>query len=248
MNDVQELLAEQVRYYRARAGEYDDGWYRRGRYDRGADANARWFADADAAADALRHFAPAGSVLELACGTGLWTERLHDHADHVHALDASPEVIERARARLGAEARVQFERADVFAWEPQRAYDVCFFAFWLSHVPDERFDAFWEKVRRALAPGGRVFFLDSAPSEHASAADHKLQPRGEQTMLRRLADGSEYRIVKHWFRPAELRERIAALGWRVEVAMTSEFFVYGSAVPETREVGGGRTERAVRSG
>ncbi len=226
-NGEQQLLDEQISYYRARAGEYDDWWLRRGRYDRGEQANARWFADAATVEAALERFAPAGDVLELACGTGLWTRRLREHAAHLTALDAAPEVIEIARERVGA-GSVEFVQADIFAWEPARTYDVCCFAFWLSHVPAERFAAFWAKVGRALAPGGRVFFIDSAPSPYSSAVDHTPTP-GEQTMLRRLADGREYRIVKHWFEPATLQQRIAALGWRVEVAMTSEFFVYGEA-------------------
>jgi len=228
MDAVDELLAEQVRYYRARAGEYDDWWFRRGRYDRGEDANARWFVEAAHVQAAFDQFAPHGDVVELACGTGLWTEKLAAHADRIAAIDSSLEAIELARERT-AEARVEYLQADLFAWEPERSYDVCFFAFWLSHVPDERFASFWEKVRRALEPGGRVFFVDSAPSERASAVDHKLQASGEQTMRRRLANGSEYRIVKHWFRPVQLQERIAAIGWHVEVASTPEFFVYGRA-------------------
>ena len=36
------LLAEQEDYYRARAGEYDDWFYRRGRYDRGAQHTAAY--------------------------------------------------------------------------------------------------------------------------------------------------------------------------------------------------------------
>jgi SAM-dependent methyltransferase len=87
-------------YYRERASEYEDWWFRRERYDRGADANARWFADADEAQDALERFQPSGRVLELACGTGLWTRRLVGHADTVTAVDALPEVIELARAGL----------------------------------------------------------------------------------------------------------------------------------------------------
>lgn len=230
MDAVQDLLAEQVRYYRARSGEYEDWWFRRARYDRGAEANARWFADVREVEAALERFAPAGDVLELACGTGLWTQRLLAHAERVTAVDAAPEAIELARTRV-ADERVEYVRADLFAWEPERVYDVCFFAFWLSHVPAERFARFWEKVARALAPNGRVFLVDSAPSERASAADHALPARGEQTMLRRLADGSEYRIVKHWFEPAALQRRISELGWVADVAMTSEFFVYGEVTP-----------------
>ncbi len=231
---LEDLLAEQVRYYRARAGEYDDWWFRRGRYDRGEEANARWFAEVAEVQAAFDRFAPVGDVVELACGTGLWTERLVARADRITAIDSSPEAIELARERVGTTARapVEYVQADLFAWEPEHRYDVCFFAFWLSHVPEERFASFWEKVQRALKPGGRVLFVDSAPSERASAVDHRLQARGEQTMLRRLADGREYRIVKHWFRPGEVQQRIAALGWRAEVAMTSEFFVYGEAALE----------------
>jgi hypothetical protein len=42
MSEVDCLLAEQVEYYRQRAGEYEDWWFRRGRYDHGPAANAAW--------------------------------------------------------------------------------------------------------------------------------------------------------------------------------------------------------------
>ena len=114
MSGVQDLLAEQARYYRARAGEYDDWWLRRGRYDHGEDANARWVADGQAVADALERFAPRGDIVELACGTGLWTERLAPHARSLTAIDASAEVIALARERV-ADPRVEYVQADLFA-------------------------------------------------------------------------------------------------------------------------------------
>lgn len=225
------ILAEQERYYRARAPEYDDWWFRRGRYDHGPDVNARWFSDAAAAEAALERFDVAGRVLEIACGTGQWTARLARRADHVTALDTSPEVLELARRRVG-ESNVSYVRADVFAWEPDAPYDVCFFGFWLSHVPEERFGAFWERVGRALGPGGRVFFIDSLPSEVASAVDHRLPEQGAETMLRRLADGREYTIVKRFHEPEALERRLSELGWDVEVDTTPEFFLYGAGSRE----------------
>ncbi|MFZ1927002.1 MAG: class I SAM-dependent methyltransferase [Solirubrobacteraceae bacterium] len=226
MPDIKPLLAEQAHYYRERAGEYDDWWLRRGRYDHGPETNARWFSDAAEVQAALDRFEPSGEVLELACGTGLWTERLVAHADRVTAIDGSSEMLELCRARVG-EKGVDYVQADLFEWEPQRTYDVCFFSFWLSHVPDERFDAFWEKVRRALTPNGRVFFVDSSRHDLASAVDHKLSAPEDPTMLRRLADGREYRIVKRFYDPGRLQARLAALGWDVEVEGTREFFIYG---------------------
>jgi SAM-dependent methyltransferase len=238
------LLAEQLDYYRARAGEYDSWWLRQGRFDRGPEANAAWFSEADALEDVLERFAPRGEVLELACGTGLWTRHLVRSADRVTAVDGSAEVLAINRARVGngqiresqiceagiVEAPVRQIQADLFEWAPQpAAYDVCFFSFWLSHVPEDRFDSFWERVARALKPDGRVLFFDSAHTERSTAADHQLPEASEQTMTRRLDDGREFQIVKRFYDPAALERRLAALGWQASVSATGEFFIHGSA-------------------
>lgn len=230
MSDLKRLLAEQAHYYRERAGEYDDWWFRRRRYDHGPETNARWFSDVAEAHAALDHFKPTGDVVELACGTGLWTERLLGDVTSVTAVDGSLEMLELCQTRV-ADPRVRYVQADLFAWEPERTYDVCFFGFWLSHVPEERFETFWEKVRRAVGPEGRVFFIDSLRSEQASAVDHKLPDQGEETMLRRLVDGREYRIVKRFHEPEPLQRRLAELDWNAQVKTTSEFFIYGQATP-----------------
>src|ERR1041384_1455869 len=94
-----EILRQQMEYYRARAAEYDEWWRRRGRYDHGPELNAPWFIEAGEAQRALDAFRPAGHVLELACGTGIWTERLLGHAEPATAVDASAEVLEISRDR-----------------------------------------------------------------------------------------------------------------------------------------------------
>jgi SAM-dependent methyltransferase len=223
---IDELLAEQAHYYRKRAGEYDDWWFRRGRYNHGPDVDARWFADGADVQGALDRFKPVGEVLELACGTGLWTERLTTHATRVTAVYGSPEMLELCRARAG-DQHVRYVQADLFSWEPDTTYDACFFGFWLSHVPEERFEIFWEKLARALGSDGRVFFVDSARHDLASAVDHKLSEPENPTMLRRLADDSEYHIVKRFYEPESLQRRLADLGWELQVRSTPTFFIYG---------------------
>jgi demethylmenaquinone methyltransferase/2-methoxy-6-polyprenyl-1,4-benzoquinol methylase len=222
------LLAEQLEYYRARAYEYDKWWLREGRFDRGREANARWFAETTELERILARFDPQGEVLELACGTGLWTRRLVDHATHVTAVDAAPEVLAINRARVGGRT-VSYVEADVFEWAPEPgAYDVCVFTFWLSHVPENRFAAFWERVAGALKPGGRVFFIDSARSEDSTAAGHRLPREGEATMTRRLDDGRAFQIIKRFYEPHRLAADLRMLGWDCQIATTGEFFIYGT--------------------
>src|SRR3979411_2826093 len=90
------LVPDHTHHYRARAAEYDEWWFRGGRYDRGAEQNARWHADTAAVdvalIDWLGKHRPA-NVLELACGTGLITRHLAPRTDHVTAIDASAEVL-----------------------------------------------------------------------------------------------------------------------------------------------------------
>lgn len=227
---VDPLLAEQLAYYRARAGEYDRWWFRQGRYDRGPEHNAAWFAEGNAVAAALAEFAPTGSVLELACGTGLWSARLLDRCTHLTVVDGSPEMLALHAARLPS-PRVRRIEADLFAWEPDGRYDAIFFGFWLSHVPAERFAPFWSRVRNGLAPGGRVFFVDSRREPTSTAADHRLPEPAATTLVRKLDDGREYRICKIFREPGDLVTRLRTLGWDFEIRSTEKYFVYGSGNP-----------------
>ncbi len=230
-----ELLEEQLAYYRARAAEYDEWFLRQGRYDRGPEWNRRWFTELEEVRRELGSFGPTGQVLELACGTGLWTVELVRYASRVTAVDASPEVLEINRARLEesrTETPVRYVRADLFDWRPDEAYyDVVFFGFWLSHVPPTRFDVFWELVRSALKPGGRAFFVDSLRTE--AWAEKQLLGRDPQghTTARQLNDGREFRIVKIFYEPATLERRLADLGWRFSVRTTENHLLYGFGEP-----------------
>ena len=230
--DGQRVIAEQVAYYRARAPEYDDWFYRRGAFDHGAEWNGRWRAEIDELAAALDAARPSGRILELACGTGIWTQRLAPPATALTCVDASPEVIALNRRRV-RRTSVRYVCADLFRWQPDARYDFVFFGFWLSHVPAESFLPFWSLVARCLAPDGRVFFADNRRPPDGSRVD--AEPRdGSARSRRRLADGREFEIVKIYHRPDDLEAQLAALGWRATVRGTKTFFLHGSAVKPPR--------------
>ena len=160
-------------------------------------------------------------MLELACGPGTWTAQLLRHATRLTAVDASPEMLERAAARVG-EADVRFIAADIFSWRPGRMYDVVFFGFWLSHVPENRFEAFWQLVADALRPDGRVFFVDDA----YRTADELVFGEASEMVRRRLRDGSEFNVVKSPHEPVVLERRLRALGWQISVRAASPPFFW----------------------
>jgi len=210
--DLEQLLAEQVAYYRAIAPEYED--------------HTLPFEGGDELFAALDAFRPTGSVLELTCGRGLWTEQLLRYATDVTAVDASPEMIDIASTRINSE-RVRFIEANIFSWEPDRRYDVVFFGSWLSHVPLERFASFWSMVADCLRPGGRVFFADDG----YRTPEELIEGESSSTILRRLNDGTAHRAVKVPHRADELEARLAEVGWRVKVVPTAGPFYWGAGRP-----------------
>jgi demethylmenaquinone methyltransferase/2-methoxy-6-polyprenyl-1,4-benzoquinol methylase len=215
---MSDLLGEQKRYYAERAPEYDDWWFRRGRYELEPGALARWQANVAELDAALEAFAPRGSVLELAAGTGIWTRKLARLAERVVAVDANAETL-----ALNTTEAVLVQ-ADVFEWTPEEPVDVVFFSFWLSHVPEERFDEFWRLVHSALRREGRVFLIDSGAGDTAHTGTD--QAGGEET--RSLSDGRTFRIVKRRWAPAELAERVRALGFELRLRDSANgHFLYG---------------------
>jgi demethylmenaquinone methyltransferase/2-methoxy-6-polyprenyl-1,4-benzoquinol methylase len=221
-----QTLEEMIVYYRERAREYDQWFYRQGRFDRGLENNVRWFAEADEVFAALDACNFTGDVLELAPGTGIWTERLLRTATTLTAVDASPEMIEINRARVASE-HVFYVLADLFSWRPERVYDVVFFGFWISHVPYERLDEFLASVAAMLRPGGKIFFLDGLREATSTAIDHQLPDEQNQLMLRKLNDGRTFEIIKNFYDSVDLAARCTRAGFEVDVRETATYFQYG---------------------
>lgn len=217
MADDSRLIEEQIAYYRARAAEYDATSTPEG---------DRFDADTNRIRDALRAFRPRGRVLELAAGTGQWTGILAETAGELVVTDASPEMLELNRARVGERPNVRHEVVDAFAPSVAGAFDAAFFGFFLSHVPRGRLAAFWAALDALLAPGGRVFFVDEG---HHDEWREDWVDRDAGIVRRPLSDGTVHRAVKVLWRPDDLARRLGELGWNASVEASGPFY-WGSAV------------------
>jgi demethylmenaquinone methyltransferase/2-methoxy-6-polyprenyl-1,4-benzoquinol methylase len=212
MSGTSSACAEQLAYYRAVASEYED--------------HAIEVPGQDELLSAIDSFRPTGDVLELACGSGIWTETLLRSATTVTAVDGAPEMLARAQTRVGSGAPVRFVEADLFSWKAERRYDAVFFGFWISHVPEEKFASFWSLVAEALEPGGHVFFFDD---NHRTETE-LIEGVNSTVVQRRLNDGTPFRVIKVPYEPADLEQRLRDLQWNISVTETAGPFYWGTGV------------------
>jgi SAM-dependent methyltransferase len=224
---LEDVESEMIRYYAARAGEYDDWYLRRGRYSHGPANDAAWHSDLGAAAAWLAGRGFHGRIVELAAGTGWWSPVLAAQGQ-LTLCDAAPEPLDKARVRLAAAGlAAEFQIRD--AWgEPDRSADCLFAGFWLSHVDRGRLDEFFGLVARWLVPDGLFAFIDSRRDPESGALDHR--PPVDDVQVRRLDDGTNFRVRKIFYEPADLESALDRAGFRqIEVVTTDRFFVLGSA-------------------
>ena len=221
------IIQEQIDYYRARASEYDEWFYRIGRYDRGEEIKERWFNEVNVLKQALQQVGQVEETLELASGTGIWTQELLNIGKKITAIDASEEVIEINRSKLNS-PNVEYRQIDLFAWEPDAEYDLVFFSHWLSHVPPELLDLFLTKVYKSVRVGGQVFIIDSRFEHTSTANNHILIDDGSIYKNRKLNDGREFQIVKIFYQPDELKNKLTQVGFKADVKETDNYFIYAS--------------------
>jgi trans-aconitate 2-methyltransferase len=122
-----------------------------GAYDVSSQPQQTWAADVLAR---LTGIAPDATVLDVGCGTGRVTEQLLELVPRgrVLAFDASPEMVELARKRLGDRADVWCQ--DVLSLDLPEPVDVIVSNAVLHWVTDH--ERMWRRLGAALRPAGRL--------------------------------------------------------------------------------------------
>ena len=199
-------------YYAARAPEYDRIYLKP---ERQADLRAieAWLPPRFVGA----------RVIEVACGTGYWTQFIAPVASHVLALDAAPETIRIAKTRAPG-GKVDFLLGDAYALPHHVGqFGAAFAGFWFSHVPKSRQREFLLGLAACLEPGARVVFIDNRYVEGSSSPVTERDDEGNTFQARQLGDGSTYKVLKNFPSEAEFLELMAGLGER-PVFTTWEYY------------------------
>jgi SAM-dependent methyltransferase len=189
------LLNKLNEYYSARASEYEKIYLKP---ERQADLKA------------LKEFAASSfkgkNVLELACGTGYWTEVLSKTAESVLAVDSSAEVLKIAEAKNYHNNNVLFQQADLYELSLNSSrFDSAFGGFIWSHIPLEKLSDFIDIVHKNITKESVVAFIDNLYVKGNSTPIFNTDGKGNTYQKRRLEDGSEYLVMKNYPSEKEIR-------------------------------------------
>jgi demethylmenaquinone methyltransferase/2-methoxy-6-polyprenyl-1,4-benzoquinol methylase len=204
-----------VSYYARRAAEYER-IYQKPERQQDLQMLQRWVE---------REFADR-RVLELACGTGYWTEILARSATSVVACDLNEAVLDMARSKPMSRARVEFLRADAYALpDLSRTFNAGLAAFWWSHVPINRLPAFLQSFHRMFTPGAQIMFLDNRYVLGSSTPISRTDAAGNTYQTRTLADGSTHEVLKNFPSESELQAVVDGLATDLQLRLLCYYWI-----------------------
>ncbi|MCI0744119.1 MAG: class I SAM-dependent methyltransferase [Verrucomicrobia subdivision 3 bacterium] len=186
-----------TQYYSRRAPHYEEIWRRN---------DPVRHSEQLAIVNEIRRLFRGRRVLEIACGSGYWTQFAAETASSVCAIDTSEEMLALARAKDLRADRVEFRRADAHALDALAGeFDASLANFWFSHVPKARIPQFLADLNRRLCAGALVFMADNVFVDGLGGELLRPNDSADTFKLRTLPDGSTERVLKNYFDETELR-------------------------------------------
>ncbi len=186
-----------VSYYKDRANEYEKIYSKPERQD-----------DLKSATTILQEIFADKQVLEIACGTGYWTEKIAAKATSILATDINETVIDIAVKKDFSNKQVSFELADIYNFPLHNKFESLFGGFIWSHILLQDLDKFLSTVNRLVSPGGTVVFMDN---NYVESSNHPVTTRDEQGnsfQSRKLEDNTEHLVLKNFPTETFLRNKI----------------------------------------
>ena len=186
-----------VEYYKERAKEYEKIYEKPERQE-----------ELDRTTKILQEIFFDKEVLELACGTGYWTERIAKTARSILATDVNKAVIDIARQKIFSKASVNFLVQDIFSLNPEYKYDSLFAGFIWSHIRLQDLDNFLSVVHNCVNPGGTIVFMDNNFVADSSRPITETDKQNNTYQARKLENGKDYLVLKNFPTKADIRGKL----------------------------------------
>ena len=189
-----------VSYYSQRAKEYEKT------YD-----DPERLTDIGKLKDIFRQLFSGHRVLEIACGTGYWTQVIAESARDITAIDINREVLELAESKDYGDCEVSFMTSDAYSLAEVRDFHSAgFCGFWWSHISKTKMDDFIKIFHSKLDDNALVAILDNKYIEGSSTPIAGRDQDNNTYQIRRLEDGTSHEVLKNFPTPQELEESLAA--------------------------------------
>lgn len=203
-----------IKYYKDRAKEYDKLYLKPERQS-----------DLHKAASIFQEIFLHQNVLEIACGTGYWTDIIAQAATAIHATDINESVLEIARHRCLAHPNVRFGIADLFNFPAGNPYEALFGGFIWSHIPLQDLAVFLAIANRLVVPGGRVVFMDNLFVPGSNLPITETDADGNTYQTRYLDDGTSHRVLKNFPTEAFIGDLLHGIATDIQWVALEYYFV-----------------------
>jgi ubiquinone/menaquinone biosynthesis C-methylase UbiE len=193
--DTDRQIETLATYYARRANEYEEIYYRHDlqRQKEQVDIQAN-----------MKDVLLGADVLEVACGTGYWTQFVSETANRITATDFNQEVLEIAKHKRYS-CPISLEKADAYNLPfESKTFTAGLANFWFSHIPKNRIEYFLNGFHKVLKAGSNVFIADNM--NVAGVGGDLIRKQGDDNTykLRTLKDGTQQEVLKNYFTKEEL--------------------------------------------
>jgi len=144
-------------------------------------------------------------VLEIACGTGNWTQVLSKRARSVVATDINKGYLIEAKKKPYQKDNVVFKVADAYTLDGiDRKFNLAFASDFWSHVPKSKIKSFIKTLHNKLLPGSKAIMIDMLRRPELDKMFSHIDEEENVIQKRTLPNGKEYHVVKNFPTEREL--------------------------------------------
>lgn len=173
-------------------------------------------------------------VLELACGTGVWTEMIAQGAASVVATDVNEEMLAVASELGEGLDNVTWRQADVFdlpadleggGGNASGKFTAVFMAGLWSHLNRDEQDALLAQLKKRLGKDVLLVLVDDEYIEGESGTIARTDAQGTTYQIFEDEDGSRHELAKSYPTDSALRKRLGNVGKEIKLARWEFYWV-----------------------
>lgn len=166
------------------------------------------------------------NVFEIACGTGYWTQKISATAKSIFATDINDTVIEIAKHKGYAPAKVDFQKVNIFDLANTDKRRECLFGgFIWSHIKLEDLANFIKTINNLVQTSGSIVFIDNNYVEGSSHPITDKDDLGNTYQTRTLENGTIHKVLKNFPTETFIRQLLADKATDIEFINLNYYWI-----------------------